>query len=187
MGTAFARFDRWRARSAASSAFSFAGHRVDGRSCGPDPSETAWQKSLFDHYAKAIRECAEGRTPWEGDGRYLLVADDQGRDQVFAGAPSWPLASDPLAVAVTRGAAEGASGELASLTHHVSGDDAKKLRALRTTFEGSGLGPRQGIDFIPIQQADGTRYQLMFRDALPFEDDKGQLRSREDAALNDRA
>lgn len=39
--------------------------------------------------------------------------------------------------------------------------------------EASGISARFGIDFIPIEEANGKRYELMFRDALPIENSDG--------------
>ncbi len=152
---------------------SFGGHVITGRDCGEAPAESAWEKAVFDRYDAVLEDCAAGRTPWAGEGRYLLVESDRIGDAVFENAPSWPLADAASSVATTRTSAEAEAGALTSLTRLVSGEDAEKLRALRTSFEASGIGTRFGIDFIPIEEANGKRYELMFRDALPIENSDG--------------
>ncbi|MBX3210862.1 MAG: hypothetical protein KF850_02380 [Labilithrix sp.] len=152
---------------------SFGGHAVTGRDCGEEPAESAWTKAVFDHYRAVVEDCAAGRTAWEGDGRYLLVASDDARDVVFADAPSWPLADAASSVATT--SAEANTSALPSLTRLVSGADAEKLRALRASFDASGIRARLGIDFIPVVDAEGKRYELMFRDALPIEGSDGSF------------
>jgi hypothetical protein len=77
----------------------------------------------------------------------------------FRGAAPWPL-STPLPTTVDE------SPRIAE------GGDAQELRRLRDAYFRGDLGSRADL-FIPIEQQDGSRYELRLRDRTPFETEDG--------------
>ena len=76
--------------------------------------------------------------------------------------PPWPLSESPESVALTE--AQG-SREEAGATQ-VTGEDADALRGLRRAFSNGEIGQRDLVSFIPIEELDGSRYQLFVRDLI---------------------
>ncbi|MGB5812651.1 MAG: hypothetical protein WBG86_19105 [Polyangiales bacterium] len=112
-------------------------------------------------------------TPVSGAVRYVLVPSDSNGETYpdnpsYANAPEWPL-DIPIEVASMPG--EDGAGFLG--WEHVrvmvaDGDDARALRDLRTAFLDGQVGQPRAWS-IPIEQPDGSRYQLELRDVVEFE------------------
>jgi hypothetical protein len=77
---------------------------------------------------------------------------------------AWPLARDPAQLAI------------ATAQTPFNLDDPNDASALRTLQQAHDAAfPGQIGAGIPVRAADGQRYQLHFRDVLPFEDAAGQV------------
>lgn len=100
--------------------------------------------------------------PVEGAVRFVLigpVAEGAGLD--YQNAPTWPLPGDPAELAIS----EAQHAEEGVAPVQVSGSRADALRGLRSAFLAGDIGWRDAA-FIPVEQPDGTRYQLFVRDVI---------------------
>ena len=110
-------------------------------------------------------------TPASGDIRYLLWPWDTTRatypdDPAYINPAEWPLDIAPENLA-TPGPSDPVYWQDA-LPRVAKGDDAQALRDLRTAFLEGDVGPAHASS-IPIEQLDGSRYQLELRDVIEFE------------------
>jgi hypothetical protein len=112
-----------------------------------------------------IAALASTAQPVNADVLYTLVPFT-GRDfgTTFKGAAPWPLA-DVIELTVEE------EPQIAS------GAEAAQLRALRDAYLRGDLGSRADV-FIPIQQNDGSRYELRVRDKTPFESADGSFSAK---------
>lgn len=130
-----------------------------------------WLQSMQRAFGANVAPSCATYPEWAGDVRYVLIDTEANfyPEHVFAHAVRWPLAIDPSRVAVRLGAYNPVRARRLAQE-----GDASTLRALRRRFLLGELAP-QGVQFIPIEQADGHRYLLYVADAIPLEDEDGLL------------
>ena len=135
--------------------------RIGISSFGEPPPPEFLPGSLIAELVEMLRPHSR---PVRGPVRYMLIAPNGGglRDDAYRNAPSWPLSESPESVALTE--AQG-SREEAEATQ-VTGEDADALRGLRRAFSNGEIGQRDLVSFIPIEELDGSRYQLFVRDLI---------------------
>lgn len=146
--------------------FRFRDQRLSGVPCGADPA-SAWAQLNTAADAQLDRLAASG-TAWAGDLRYVVLRESSPNDP--RPPVAWPLAT-PLAT-IVRDLNQG-SGYRRGDSLRATGDDASKLRAIRTTAAGASSTYGVVYDFTRVSDAEGATYQLYVRDALPFEQDDG--------------
>jgi len=105
---------------------------------------------------------------WAGDLRYLVLQESTPTDS--RPPVAWPLdtAVEPLALDADQAFGYRAGGSL-----RATGDEAAKLRVIRTTAAAATATYGVPYDFTRVMDARGGTYQLYIRDALPFEQDNG--------------
>jgi hypothetical protein len=152
--------------------YRFDGARYDASGCGLDPTdERALVNRAFD---VKLQELAAAGTPADGGARYLVIeGDSTAADFYYKNPVSWPLVGAPSTLAVPRGQlfAQPTTGR--SLL--ASGDEARRLRALRDDLLAGRIGNVMYEDYIPIVTVDGAYYELYVRDASPFEGADGLI------------
>jgi hypothetical protein len=129
---------------------------------GPElPTDLGWK-----YFADYIASQYETATAVDGDLWYTLVADGSTaganafKDGYFRNAKPWPLDGDPAELATS------SNGRVQ--TYRAVGDDAQALRNLRARVVHGSIGS-VGALFLPIEQPDGSRFQLRIRDTTPFD------------------
>jgi hypothetical protein len=147
--------------------YRFGEQRLTGSGCGGE-GHSAWS-DLNAAFSAQVERLASLGQPWGGDLRYLVLPE-QSQNDPRAAVP-WPLASSLGAVALPE---DQLFNYRAGMSRRATGDDATKLRAIRTT---SNTPSSDGLthDFTRVTDASGTNYQLYLRDALPLEQDNGLL------------
>ena len=163
--------------------YSYAGQRVVIQmDCGNVPGLPTGVAKLESWFTSVLNELESAGTIWGGrawDGavRFSLVNEDLSilpqstKDLNYRNAPAWPLASDPLQLSVTIGAANDLQpGD----GHSATGTDAAALRKIRDEHLAGKIGFKD-MDFAPIEQPDSGLYQLRVRDSIPLENDRGLL------------
>lgn len=112
-------------------------------------------------------------TPASGPARYVLIAGDQNREDYpddldYVGAPAWPLDISPEVASMTLSGEDHPLGFGDRQVLVAEGDDARALRFLRAAFLAGQFG-RPYSWLLPIEEPDGSRYQLEVRDVVQFE------------------
>ncbi|MDB4979562.1 MAG: hypothetical protein JWM82_314 [Myxococcales bacterium] len=141
--------------------------------CGVDPTdELALVDRAFD---VKLQELAAAGAPAAGDARYLVLEGDgsTAADLYYKNPAPWPLGVAPATVAVPRD--QIFSQPTTGRSLRVSGDDARKLRALRADFLAGRIGNVMFEDYIPIVTTDSAYYELYIRDVSPFEGADGLI------------
>ena len=138
-----------------------------GASAGPPASVLDKLRTVPRELASRLRPLGE---PSSGPVRYLLGRGNESPlvDRGYEGAPEWPLDISPESVIRSQG-----ERGLGVIVQTADGEDARRLRALRTAFLDGAFGVRNG-SFIPIVQPDGSRYDLQVRDVVEFETAEGE-------------
>jgi hypothetical protein len=140
--------------------------RLSGGTCGlraGDPLaevNAAFFAQLKQLYAEA--------TPSSGNVRYLLIRGEENAPGDNRAPILWPLAVNPELVSITR---DEAFQFMPGRSQLATGDDASKLRAIRSTHPSTASSPVPAST--PIISADGVRFMLYVRDAVPFEAENG--------------
>jgi len=149
--------------------YRFGEQRLTGSGCGGDgDAHSAWAE-LNAAFSTQLERLAPLGQPWGGDLHYLVLPE-QSQNDPRAAVP-WPLATSLSAVALPE---DQLFNYRAGMSRRATGDDATKLRAIRTT---SNTPSSDGLthDFTRVTDAGGANYQLYLRDALPFEQENGLL------------
>ena len=149
------------------SSYRFGEQRLTGSGCGGD-MHSAWAE-LNAAFSAQLERLATLGQPWRGDLHYVVLPE-QSQNDPRAAVP-WPLDTALSAVAIPE---DQLFNYHAGMSHRATGDDATKLRAIRTT---SNMPSSDGLthDFTRVTDAGAANYQLYVRDALPFEQDNGLL------------
>jgi hypothetical protein len=147
--------------------FRFGEQRLSGASpCGA-ATRSAWS-DLIAAAGEQLHHVAQLGQSWDGDLRYLVLEEDNRTDS--RPAVSWPLGTAVETLAL---AAEQSFNHRPGGSRRATGEDAAKLRAIRTTAASATSIYGIGYDFTRVMDANGGTYQLYIRDALPFEGDDG--------------
>ncbi len=142
----------------------------------PACGATAEQPEAFRHQLTTLSRDLASRLrplgePVSGPVRYLLGRGNESPlvDAGFEGAPAWPLEIPPESVLLD----QGEPGPLGLIVQTADGEDARRLRALRTALLDGEFGVSHA-SFTPIVQPDGSRYALNVRDVVEFETADGE-------------
>ncbi len=146
--------------------FRFGEQRLSGSVCGSDPA-SGWAQLNVAADAQLAHLAASG-TAWAGDVRYLVLQESSPNDP--RPPVDWPLATSLATVAL---GPDQAFSYRSGGSLRATGDDASKLRAIRTTAASASSTYGVTYEFTRVTDADGGTYQLYVRDALPFEQDNG--------------
>jgi len=143
----------------------------DQRLSGGDPcgvsGRNVWTE-LIAAAAEQLHHLAAAGEPWAGDLRYLAIQEETRNDS--RPAVGWPLTTSLETIALSP---EQAFSYRPGGSRRATGDDASKLRAIRTTAASAMSSYGVSYDFTRLAGEDGKTYQLYVRDALPFEGDDG--------------
>jgi hypothetical protein len=140
--------------------------RLSGAGCGVDPQST-WGQLTAAADAQIDRLATSGE-PWAGDVRYLVLQESTPSDS--RPPVAWPLgtALETIALAADQAFTYRPGGSL-----RATGDDASKIRAIRTTAANGTSTSGIAYDFTRVTDPNGGTYQLYVRDSLPLEQDDG--------------
>lgn len=112
-----------------------------------------------------VREIGGAGEPYEGKVAFSLIPVNATLfEENFKAASAWPL-----------GAPSSYLTSEETPFRVVEGSSAQALRALRKLFLSGEIG-RRASQFIPVQQPDGTRFELRLRDVNPFEEADGTFK-----------
>ncbi|HEY8927176.1 MAG TPA: hypothetical protein VIU64_22490 [Polyangia bacterium] len=147
--------------------FRFGEQRLIGSGCGSDAQST-WGQLNAAFSAQLERLASLGQL-WGGDLHYLVLPEQNQTDP--RPAVPWPLDTALSTVALPE---DQLFNYHPGMSQRATGDDATKLRAIRTT---SNIPSSDGLthDFTRITDGSRTNYQLYIRDALPLEQENGLL------------
>lgn len=148
-------------------AFRFGEQRLYGDSPCGTATRSAWG-DLIAAAGEQLHHLAALGQSWDGDLRYLVLAEENRTDS--RPPVSWPLGTALETLAL---APEQAFNYRPGGSRRATGEDASKLRAIRTTAASAMASYGIEYNFTRVMDANGGTYQLYIRDALPFEADDG--------------
>lgn len=147
----------------------FGAQSIRGSACGLPPSDPL--SILTTAFEQQIQDLAADATDLAGDVRYLVLRESTPAIGDNRPAVAWPLEVSVASVVFPDSLGPYVRGD----SQLATGEDASRLRSIRTTVTGAGSGP--AYDFTPVAGAGGVVYDLYLRDALPQEDADGLLPS----------
>ncbi len=141
--------------------------------CGSGEQIPNWLQTAREALTTTIESCSQLGVPFIGDVRYVLIDVEEGltTEREYERASGWPLDVSAMSVSVPD---YGGAYDARAARQVASGESAAKLRELRRRFLLGEFSPPD-VKFIPIEEADGSRYQLNVSDSLPLEDADGIL------------
>jgi len=150
---------------------------------GPPPLPADFPLDLSRLHFELAEVLSELGAPTQGPIRYSAIFAPWLRDQLAENAPAWPLETPIAELAVTEDEAfELQAQGLPPPIHRAEGDDADRLRAIRTAAQNGEFGFLENTGFIPIREPDGSTYILYQRDVGSFESPEG-VPARDPVAL----
>jgi hypothetical protein len=129
-------------------------------------------KSINAALDQQVAQLSAIATPMSGDLRYQVFQNDDSLTQDHRAPVTWPLAVPLETVSIPR---EALVNLVPGQTQLATGDDAAKLRAIRTTRANGTLADGRVLESTPVVGSDGIPSALYVRDATPFDDAKGVI------------
>jgi hypothetical protein len=119
-----------------------------------------------------IAQLSATATPLSGDLRYQVFQNDDSLAQDHRAPVPWPLAVPLETISIAR---DDLSHFMSGQTQVATGDDAAKLRAIRTTRANGTVGDGRVLESTPVVGSDGIPTALYVRDATPFDGADGLI------------